>query len=204
MRTLLTALALAGATIGAAPSIAQDRPAASPAPVDPDRLALAQQVVDLAYPPEMRRAMYYRVVDAMLTQSRTAAFAAAGMNVDAGEQQILDRYFERTRVESDRVLTASSPALFAAFARAYARMFTREELVQIRAFVATPAGSKYIQRSADLLSDPDVAEANTAYMRTVFTSLQPLQAQLRQELAAYLRDRDGHASSPSPPPASHH
>jgi hypothetical protein len=202
MRKLLIAVALAGTAIGAGSGIAQDGSAESATSPDPERLAIAQQVIDLAYPPETRRAMYARVVNAMLAQSRTAAFAAAGESPDAAEEQILDRFFERARSETDRVLTANSPALFAAFARAYARMFTREELVQIRAFVATPAGAKYIQRSADLLSDPDVAQANTAYMRSVFTTLQPIQAELRQELLAYLRHRNGNVVPP--PPASGH
>jgi hypothetical protein len=187
MRGLLAALALVGTAAGAAPAVAQDPPATSATPLDPETLALAQQVVDLAFPPERRRAMYARIIDAMLSQSRTAAFAALGRTPDAGEAQIFDRYFERVRTETDRVLTQNSPGLFAAFARGYARGFTRDELLQIRAFVATPAGAKYVQRSADLLSDPDVAAANTAYMTRAFSSLQPLEAELRQELLDYHR-----------------
>jgi hypothetical protein len=184
VKRLLAAFALALAASASTASIAQDRPAAPAAQLDPATLAIAQEVVDLAFPPDGRRQMYARVVDAMLRQGRTAALNAAGRSLDAEEQQILDRYLERVRTEADRIITENSPALFAAFARGYARMFTHDELVQIRAFVATPTGAKYVFRSADLLSDPDVAEANTAYMSSFFATLQPLEAQLRQELIA--------------------
>jgi len=200
MRPLLAALALAVAASGAA-GHAQDRPAPAATPLDPETLALAGEVVDLAFPPETRHAMYSRIIDAMLAQTREAATAATGHRPDPGEQQILDRYMERLRAEADRIITERSPSLFAAFARGYARMFTRDELIQIRAFVTTSAGAKYVQRSSDLLSDPDVAAANTAYLRTVFSAVQPLQTQLRDELIAY---RQSEASPPSPsPPRSH-
>jgi hypothetical protein len=199
VRGLLAALALAVATSGAA-GRAQDRPAPAATPLDPETLALANQVVDLAFPPETRHAMSSRVIDAMLAQTREATAATTGHRPDAGEQQILDRYMERLRADADRIVTESSPSLYAAFARGYARLFTRDELIQIRAFVSTPAGAKYVQRSSELLSDPDVAAANTAYLRNVFTAFQPLQSQLRDELIAY-HQREAGPPSPRPTPA---
>ena len=142
--------------------------------------------------------MYARLIDTMMAQSRTAVFAAGGIDPDAGEREILDRYLARMRAETERTLRGSTPALFAAFARGYARMFTREELEQIRAFVATPTGAKYVQRSADLLADPDVAQANTAYMTAAFASIQRLQGELRDELIAYHRRQQGQRGTSSP------
>jgi len=175
---------------GAVPCPAQDAPAAAaPAEVDPDRLALASQVIDLSFPPEGRQAMLMRAADTMTNQIRTAVAEATGGNSDAGAERILQRFLGRMRALTDRAIAEHSPALFAAMARAYARTFTRDELVQIRAFVSTPAGRKYLEKSMDMIADPDVARANTAYMSSVFSAIQPMQVELRRELQEYLRSR---------------
>jgi len=131
--------------------------------------------------------MLTRVGDTMVAQLRDALFA--GHQLDAGVQAIFQRYLERVRTQTDPLITEYSPAIFAAMARAYARNFTRDELLQIRAFMATSAGAKYVQRSPELLADPDIAQANTAYFRRVMTVLEPLQADLRRELTEYMAHR---------------
>jgi hypothetical protein len=184
MRALVAAFALMLAATGASPCFAQDRPNAPAAELDPAQLALAREVVDLAIPPETRHAMLTRVGETMAAQMRDALFA--GHPVDAGVQAIFQRYLERVRSQTEPLITEYSPAIFAAVARAYARNFTRDELLQIRAFMATPAGARYIQRSPELLADPDIAQANTAYFRRAMTVLEPLQADLRRELTEYM------------------
>jgi hypothetical protein len=186
---LATALAAAAASLAVAdPAAAAPAPVAS-APVEADRLAIAQEVVALAFPVERRRALFARVTDALLAQVRTAALGSTPEPVDPGVQAILDRYFVRLRAEADRLNALAAPELFEAFARAYARMFTRDELVQIRAFVATPAGAKYVQRSADLLSDPDVARANTAHIERTMRAMEPAKDAFLRELKDYLEKR---------------
>jgi hypothetical protein len=155
------------------------------APLDPERLAVAKEVIALAFPPERREAMFARIGDAMMDQVRAAIFGSMGVTPNADVEAMLQRYFERLRAQNRKTIAAGSPPLFDAMARAYARAFTRDELIQIRAFVATPAGAKYIQRSSDLLSDPDVAQANTVYMQQVFEDSEPLRADFEREIAAY-------------------
>jgi hypothetical protein len=185
--SLLLALSL---TPGGA-AVAQPAPpivsvtSAAPVPVDPERLAIAQDVVALAFPPAMRQAMFVRVADSMMAQFRQATFGPTGAPADPGAEAIYQRLVDRIRAQVGRSVGEASPELFAAFARAYARMFTREELIQIRAFVATPAGAKYVQRSADLMSDPDVARANTAYLTHYLAALKPVQEQFMRELTDY-------------------
>jgi hypothetical protein len=163
----------------------------APAPVaapDPDlaNLALAREVIALAFPPESRHAMMTRMSDAMITQMRGALFPPTGNPSDPGLQQIFDRYVERVRALTYQSTSDGAPAMFDAFARAYARQFTHDDLLQIRAFLSTPAGARYLQRSSEMLSDPDVAEANRAYMESTFRALQPLIEDLRRETQAYL------------------
>jgi hypothetical protein len=190
--TLCAGLAFAAVALPNSPALAQSGPppATAASAIDPERLAIAREVVELAYPPERRREMFMGILDAMTAQARSAT-EAQGRPLDPGAQAIIDRYMARVRAESEPLIDKASPELFAAFARGYARQFTRDELVQIRAFVATPAGAKYVQRSAQLLSDPDVAEANTLYMSRMMTMLRPLQEQVRRELAAHFAKAAG-------------
>ncbi|MFL6843851.1 MAG: hypothetical protein ACJ8ER_03090 [Allosphingosinicella sp.] len=184
--------ALLLAMCGAAPAYAQAAPGTAAATVDPERLALANEIIALAYPPERRQAIFMGTMDALMGQTRTAVADSSGGRMDAGAQSILDRFAGRARSVSEPLIAEAAPPLFSAMARGYARLFTRDELIHIRAFVATPAGAKYFQRSAELLNDPDVAEANTAYITRVLTALQPLQAELRQQLSDHFRKDAGH------------
>jgi len=179
-------LALIAAACLAAPGLAQPA-AAGAAKIDPQALAIANEIVALAYPPERRQALLMRTIDVVMAQTRAASTEAGGGRLDPGAEAILDRFIVKVRAAVEPVVARESPALFAAFARAYARAFTGDELLQIRAFVATPAGAKYTQRSADLLSDPEVAEANTAYMTRTLAAIQPLQAEARQALAEHYK-----------------
>lgn len=185
LRPALVGFALAGAAPCFAQAVAP--PAAAAPEPDPAALALARDVIELAFPPERRAAMFARVTEAMVTQSREAVRGMTSGSLDEGAQPILDRFLRRMLDEANRSVVANSAPLFAAMARAYARQFTLDELTQIRAFVATPAGAKYIQRSADLLADPDVAQANMEYTRRFMASIQPLREQLQRELTEYLQ-----------------
>jgi len=182
---LAAGLALMLAFASPAPAQTSSTAVAAPAPVDPDRLAMAQEVVALAFPVERRREMFTGVTTSMMSQMREGAFGPGGNVPDPGAEPIMERYFTRARAEIDRLNDLLAPELFAAVARAYARAFTRDELVQIRAFVATPAGAKYVQRSSEILSDPDVAAANTAHIRRALAAIKPLEADLLRELRAY-------------------
>ena len=133
----------------------------------------------------------------MLAQARTAASAAFGGTLDEDARRILDRFIERVRALSNRMIAEGTPAIFTAMARAYVRTFTFAELVQIRAFVGTPAGTNFMQRSMDLLADPDVARANTAYMAATFQALEPLQTELMEELRTYMESHERHRSEPT-------
>ena len=193
-RALFASSLLASAALwGLTPAQAQALPEPAAVALDPEALALSNQIIDLSFPPETRQAMLVRSVDTMMAQVRTGAFEAVGDAPDPAVQQILDRFQERALRAAERIIAESSPTLFVALARAYVRQFSRDELLEIRAFVATPTGAKYVQRSMDLLSDPDFAQANTAYMARVFAVLQPLQNEFREELLEYLQQRQSSA-----------
>jgi hypothetical protein len=177
------------------PCAAQERSSSPSETIDPARLALAQQVIDLAYPPDRRVQMMNSAAETAMEQTRAAVLSVAGNTLDAELTRLFDRYVERARSLTEQATDDATPAIFAAFARAYARQFTREELVEIRDFVATPTGARFFSQSEELLNDPDVARANTAYMAAVIADMQPLQTELFREVVEYLRRRDQSAAA---------
>lgn len=198
MKTLLGAIGLLLAFGGSIPCTAQGpAPAPAAAPVDPRKLPLAAEIIEISFPPAARRAMFANAVETMMTQARRASAEVAGERLSATVEAIIDRHLARARTEIDRVIAEASPELFAAMARAYARRFSYDELVVIRAFAGTPAGAKFLQSGMDLLADPGIARANTAYMSAALAAIRPLQSQLMEELRAHFRE-DGQAPADRP------
>ena len=190
MTLRLAALAVLLSLGAPAAAVSQPVARAASAELDPESLAIANQIVDLAFPPASRHAMLMRTTEAMMAQARAASLEASRGQFDAGAEQILQRYFERVRAVAERSIANDTAPLFTAIARAYARRFTRSELVEIRAFVSTPTGAKYLQQSSELLSDPDVAQANTAYMTNAFAAIRPLIEDLNRELQAHVQSNE--------------
>lgn len=184
MINLRSVLAFLAAGCLAAPGLAQPR-AALAAKIDSEALSLANEIVALSYPPERRQALFMGAMDALMAQTRVAVTEADGGPLDPGAEAILDRFTARARAALEPVMAGESRELFAAFARSYARMFSRDELLQIRAFVATPVGARYLQSSPDTLADPEIAKINIAHLARVRAAIEPLQAEARQALAEH-------------------
>lgn len=198
MRALLYSGLAAVLALGSAPALAgQDTPPVPIRALDQRSLTLATEIIEIAYPSADRHAMLARTSNSFMTQAQAAAREMSGGERDEDMQRILDRFTERVRGIVDRQITDGAPALFTAMARAYARAFSYAELVEIRAFVGTPAGRAFMRRSSELLSDPDVARANTAYMAAAMAALQPLQAEFMEELRAWTRSHERHRSEPT-------
>lgn len=195
--SVLTGFAALIAFSGGTICVAQTAPGAAATQPDAERLVIANEVVELIFPPEGRQAMFARALDAMTAQARAAVADRAGLSADPGVERIIDRFFARVRTRSTSMIAEHSAPLFTAMARAYARRFTRDELIAVRGFAATPAGGKFLRQSAEILSDPDVARANTDYMRRVVAEMQPMEAELRRELMDYVRDRAERPIAPS-------
>jgi hypothetical protein len=194
-----------GLLLAAAPAVAQGAaaargPARAVAELNPEILAIARQIVDMAAPPETRRAMLLDSIDTMMAQVRAAALQ--GVEPDAGAEAIMTRHMARVREMTGRLIDSETPAIFAAIARAYARNFTLSELQEIRAFVSTPTGAKYFRTAGQLLADPDVAQANTAYMTSALRELTTVQTELRQDLTEYFRRQGGRRGNARAPTGS--
>jgi hypothetical protein len=162
--------------------------AASPAhaqAADPARLALGRQVIAIMYPPERRDAMINEMVSALMAQIRGGT-QLPPMFSDPGLKAIMDRAFASMPARLAPVISRHLPRMHEAIAAAYAREFSAAELTEIVAFGRTPAGRRYFQQSGGLLSDRDVAAANTAYIGEAQQMNQQFSAQVRQEVTEYL------------------
>lgn len=183
--------AMAAQVVPVAPppvAVVPPAPAGTPAPavpvavpVDPERLAIATEVIDAGFPLADREQTFFGAIDALLVQMRTVQLAQ--IQNEPGAATIINRKLDGFIAQGKVVLRAHIPALMEAMARAYAREFTRDELVDLRVFARTPAGRHFFLRSSSILRDPDFAAANMAYAR----ELQPSIARMREELTAELK-----------------
>lgn len=151
------------ALLTATPVLAQTappHPAASSA-VDPAKLVIARDVINVVLPPDQRDKMFESVLDSTMRNVMAGAMQGSGVGEEIKGnpkiQAVFERFVERQRGFAMADLRIAMPDLVEAYARAYARMFSLDDLQAIRTFVQTPAGAHFVQRSSAMLADPDVA-----------------------------------------------
>lgn len=164
--------------------------APAPPPVDPARLTAARALVDALLPPASRQALFERVLTVamgnmlavtMRQQHLEQLFALAPELRD-----VFGRFLQRERDLALADLDASEPKLLDAYAQAYARRFTADELGQLHSFFTSALGTKYVLASAAVLTDPTV----NAWSREIVAreeQRKPAELQrLREEIAPIL------------------
>jgi hypothetical protein len=162
---LLAVLALALA----APVAVQAEPASPPpaaTPVDPARLAIGRELVAIVLPPAQREQMMTSVMNSMMGAMAASIEGSLGkeINSDPEKAKIFHTFLERQQALALEDVKTMLPDLVEAYAHAYARNFTLDELTQTKAFMSTPAGAKFMQRGPALLSDPDGTALLTSVM----------------------------------------
>lgn len=155
-------LGLAGASLLPTAGYAQDEqaPEALQTP-DLEHMALAQGVIDQAFPEEARTALFQESSELMQAQMTQTL---ANLVKDAGAIEILTAWQEAINVESSAILQRNIPMLMDGMATAYADTFSKKELADILEFVSTPSGQAFMLRSTDVLSHPAFAAANQTYI----------------------------------------
>jgi hypothetical protein len=171
-------LALALAAAQTAPAFAADPPQQA-------ELADARAIVDTVMPPGQREEMVRTLMQQMGTQVHQAL--PSGAFDDPGLRQLMEKAHARLIEAAMPKVNAYLPKLAEAMAVAYTQEFGSAELKEIRAFAETPAGRRYLSRSASLLGHPAVAEANQSYFREVSPLLSEHLATVRTELTTYLQ-----------------
>ena len=171
------------------------------APLDPASVALAHQIVTIAFPPEKRSQMFGSMMDSVVEQTRKNVQS----HVKSGDkefQTLLDRSSERMFEAMKTSVESSLPDIFKSFERAYARSFSHDDLVAILAFVKTPAGQRYFERAPQLLKDPDVEAATGRMTAQLFTKLPQIQRETMREVEDYVATKNEEEKSARPTPVS--
>lgn len=194
------AMLLVAAPADAQPHVAPIA-AAKPAPLDPASIAIAQQILEIAFPPAKRSQMYASIMDSIVEQSRKSMEAEGG----SGDKQfdaLVNRSVDRMYAEMTATLNDSIPDVFASFARAYARDFSRDDLDAILAFVKTPAGQRYFQRAPYMLKDPDVQAAMQRSMTQLAKKLPEIQKDTTRDVENYVAQKEKAKKAAAPAPVS--
>ena len=169
------------------------RPSSATSELDPEKLAIARQIIAVVLPVDQREKMLGTVLDSMMRNMVAGALQGVGAGGEIKDnpkiREVFERFMDRERALQMADLHEALPDLVEAYARAYARNFSLDDLKVIKAFVDTPAGARYVQRGAALMSDPDVG----AWQRMVTAKEAARESdeltRLKAELEAARKDR---------------
>jgi hypothetical protein len=171
------------------------------APVDSASLALAHQIITIAFPPESRSQMYASMMDSIVEQTRKTMQSKMSSG-DKDFDTIVDRSVRRMYAEMEANMDASIPDVFESFARAYARDFSRDDLEAILAFVKTQAGQHYFQRAPGLLKDPDVQAVMQRSMTQFLAKLPDIERDNMRDVQDYVAKKEKGKKAAAPAPVS--
>lgn len=181
---LLMASALAAAALTPSTVVFAQGTAQQSAAVDPASLATAKQIVDISFPPAERSNRMHALMGTMTAQFKQ------GIDMekvtDPGLHAILDDYFAAIPDALRPSVEAMMPAQMDAVAKAYTRMFSKKELDDILTFAKSPSGSTFLQRSMDVMSDPEVAAVNANYFKGVMQKSHEMAKGLEAKIKTYL------------------
>ena len=168
------ALALAAAQAGS-PAASAPAPVASPAPVDPARLKIAERIVLALVPPgiyaSLMRDKMPAMVDGMMAQMSGMTARDMGLPGDADDGETMEQtmakadpaYRERMAImnrvmfaEMGDVFGKMEPALRAGMSRAFARKYDVRQLTDMDAFFTSPSGKAFANDYLATFMDPEV------------------------------------------------
>ncbi len=159
-RSLVAAALLASPVISASAQEAEEEQADTLPALNPESVAIANEILLLAYPVETRSAMFNSISETMFEQVKDSM----SLLPDNPEvQAALDAFGRRILDKSKPIMDRHIPTLMEGWANAYADMFTTEELSELLAFVKTETGQKFFQLSVDVLKSPYYTEPMQAY-----------------------------------------
>lgn len=173
---------------------AQDNAQATQSKLDPAAITIAQEILALGIPEQTREAVFFATMDQMMAQMKDAALQARGLE-DPEVIAIMDKHLAQFRLDAQAVLRSHLPAIMDGWAKAYANMFTLQELADIRTFVRTPSGQRYFQLGPAVMAEPHFAQANQAYMNEVMQLTPSMQEALKADLLEYLANEQGARST---------
>ena len=172
MKFLLASLSIALATssLSAAPAEpASTETAEKLPPISRESLVLARQFVALAQPAADR-----------MDSLRGYASMVASEGSDDPEGQAAEQRADKIMARFEPTIQKLMPALMDAYAYAYAREFSADELKQLIAFAQSPAGKHYVTSVSLVESDDGVLTVH----QSIAEELEPIMRNVAKEACA--------------------
>jgi hypothetical protein len=157
-------------------------------PVDPTSLAVARQILTIAFPPEKRAKMYDSMMRSIVDQS-FRNMDNLGTPQDKDFQKLVDRGTRRMFDRLTAIMIASLPDYYESMAHAYARLLSRDDLDALLAFVKTPAGEHYFDRVSSILKDPDVQAAGQRVVAQMMDKAPEITREQKRDIDEYVATR---------------
>ena len=177
MKFLLASFLIATASstaLMAAPDPGQPAsPAETPDAASAERFLLARQFVALAQPASER-------MDSLRGYAAMAAYQGLDDPEDEKALQAAEQKQEQILARLDPIIQKRMPQLLDAYAQAYAREFSAEELEQLIAFAQSPAGKHYVTRAFAAESD----DAVMGIHQTIADELGPVMRDIAKEVCS--------------------
>ena len=205
MKSVLLAIALLSSTAAAAAPQESSPPAAetsAPATsIDPARLALAKSAVAAIIPPGTMQRVLKSSMATMENAMLGGMFDMKGSDVGVtgeGKDKTLreamaekDPHFEERMRITNRVMAEQMGAIFGkmegpmreGMARAYARRFSLAELQDINRFFGSASGASFARQSFELMTDPELVKAMTAFMPEMMKEMPAIAEKLKAATA---------------------
>ena len=176
MKFVLTslAIALASSTLAAAAPGVPELVAVEAETPSAERLVLARRFVTLARPAEE------------LVEGLRAGFghAALGEIEDEADRAAAERRLQRLFAKFEPKVREHQPAIVEAYAQAYAREFSVEELREMVAFGESPTGRRFLGKVTALGTEEAVMDAQMQLMEDLAPTIEDMQKELCAEKAA--------------------
>lgn len=144
-------------------------------------LDLARKIVDLGYPEGTREALFFGSMDQTIAQMRSSMGEFMPSD-DPVAVKIFDDWIAKYTAESKVILRKHIPSIMDGMTRAYAQLFTEQELRDILAFVETPSGKQFFDLMPDVIGSDSFAKANQAYFDESMRLMIPAQRDLLRQL----------------------
>lgn len=109
-----------------------------------------------------------------------AASRASDDPDDEEAQKAVEQRVDKLLARAEPTIRKLMPAMAEAYAYAYAREFSAEELEQLIAFVQSPAGKHYAKRQAFVESDDAILQIH----QTIGEELEPIMRDIAKEMCA--------------------
>ena len=134
----------------------------------PERLAAATRLMEATYPVGERDAYFEQLARPLMDNLVQGVTADPEFQTEleqtAGAKPLFDRFVADVKQLSIDSMRETMPETMTAMTKAYARLFSVEELDGMTRFFATPTGRAYLARLPDVMRDPEVAAAQQKSM----------------------------------------